>query len=220
MSSNGTPVFPYNIGRAFYGYPTGAVVTAISEAVMTNYLGGPEATPSLNAPTVKNSAVTLTWSATEGGIYLVQSTTNFSTWATNATAVATVLNSASYTNNSADNARFYRVAQTALAAYDSAGSGGYTPTISTFAPGGTATRGTTVTVTITLPTTPPWPPANVAITSATLGGSIAGAGISDATQGQVIATFTIPSNASTGAQSLVIVFTNGPTYTVNSLTIN
>jgi len=219
MSSNGTPVFPYNIGRAFYGYPTGAVTTAISETVVTNYLGGPEATPSLNAPTVKNSAVTLTWSATEGGTYMVQSTTNFSTWTTNSTTVAAVLNSASYTNNSADNYRFYRVAQTALATYDSAGSGGYTPTISTVAPGGTATRGTIVTVTITLPTTPPWPPANAPITSVTLGGSIAGTGISDATQGQVTATFAIPANASTGAQSLVVVF-GGPTYTVNSLTIN
>lgn len=213
IATNGTPVFPYNIGRAFYANPTGAVAT-ISEPVTTNYLGGPNATPSLNAPTVKNGAVTLTWSATEGGTYMVQSSTNFSAWTTNSTTVVAVLNAASYTNNSSDNCRFYRVAQTALATYDAVSVSG------TVAPGGSATRGTTVTVTITLPSTPPWPPANAPITSVTLAGSIAGTSISDSTQGTVIATFTIPANASTGAQNIVVVFTSGPTYTVSSLTLN
>ena len=213
IATNGTPVFPYNIGRAFYANPTGAVAT-ISEPVTTNYLGGPNATPSLNAPTVKNGAVTLTWSATEGGTYMVQSSTNFSAWTTNSTTVVAVLNAASYTNISSDNCRFYRVAQTALATYDAVSVSG------TVAPGGSATRGTTVTVTITLPSTPPWPPANAPITSVTLAGSIAGTSISDSTQGTVIATFTIPANASTGAQNIVVVFTSGPTYTVSSLTLN
>jgi hypothetical protein len=220
IATNGTPTFPYNIGRGYYGSPTAASVASISESVATNFLGGPNATPSLNSPTVKNGVVTLTWSADEGGTYLVQSTTNFSTWTTNSTTVAAVLNAASYTNNPTDNYRFYRVAQTALAAYDSAGTGGYTPTLTSTAPGGSATRGTTVTVTITLPTTPPWPPASAPITSVTLAGSIAGTSISDSTQGQVVATFIIPANASTGAQNIVVVFTSGPTYTVSSLTIN
>jgi hypothetical protein len=220
IASDGTPVFPYNIGRGFYASPNGAAVASIAESVTTNFVGGPNSIPALTAPTAKNGNVTLTWNANEGGTYMVTSTTNLTSWTTNSTSVAAVLNAASYTNNPTDKYRFYRVAQTSLVAYDSAGTGGYTPTISTTAPGGSATRGTTVTVTITLPSTPPNPPANAPITSVTLGGSIAGTGISDTTQGTVTATFTIPANASTGAQSIVIVFTSGPTYTVSSLTIN
>lgn len=220
IANDGTPVFPYNIGRGFYGSPTGAAVSSIAESVVTNFIGGPSSIPSLNAPAAKNGTVTLTWSANEGGTYMVTSTTNLTSWTTNTTSVAAVLNAASYTNNPTDKYRLYRVAQTTLAAYDSAGTGGYTPTISTYAPGGSAARGTTVTVTITLPSTPPNPPANAPVTSVTLGGSIAGTGISDATQGTVTATFAIPANASTGAQSIVIVFTSGPTYTVSSLAIN
>ena len=88
-------------------------------------------------------------------------------------------------------------------------------------PGGSANRGTTVTVTITLPTTPPWPPANAPISSVTLAGTISGTNISDATQGTVIATFVIPSNAPTGAQNVVVVFNMGPTYTLpGGFTIN
>jgi hypothetical protein len=76
-------------------------------------------------------------------------------------------------------------------------------------------------VTITLPATPPWPPANAPISSVTLAGTIAGTSISDSVQGQVIATFTIPANAPTGAQNIVVVFNAGPTYTLTGgFTIN
>jgi hypothetical protein len=221
ITNDGTPVFPYNIGRGYYGTPTAGQVISISEAVVTNFLGGAETVPSLNAPIAKNGAVALSWSAMEGGAYMVESTTNFSTWTTNSTTVPAVLNGASCTNYPTESYRFYRVAQTALASYDSVGTGGSSGTgVSTVAPGGTATRGTTVTVTINLPSSPPAPPANAPITSVTLAGSIAGTSISDTTSGTVTATFVIPTDASTGAQNIVIVFTSGPTFTVSSLTID
>jgi len=223
ISSNGTPTFPYNIGRGFYGSVTGGSVSSISESVVTNFLGGPSATPALNPPVANNGTLTLTWSATEGGTYLVESTTNFSAWTTNATNVTAALNTASFSTNAATGYRFYRVARTALATYDSVGTGGGSggSSASTVAPGGSATRGTTVTVAITLPSTPPNPPANAPITSVVLAGSITGSNISYATQGTVTATFTIPANASTGAQSIVVTFTSGPPpYTISSLTIN
>ncbi len=215
ISSNGTPVFPYNIGRGFYGSPVGNTVSSISETVVTNFLGGPAATPSLNSPTVKNGAVTLTWSATEGGTYLVQSTTNFSTWTTNSTTVSAVLNTASYTNNPTDNFRFYRVARTALATYDSVGSGGGTSGGggATYAvPGNSSVsrgNGTNITLNITLPGTPPSPPANAPITSVTLG-SLTATSTSYQTQGTVLAMFAIPANATTGEQTVVVTFTSGP----------
>jgi hypothetical protein len=222
ISASGAPAYPYNVGRQYYGSPTAGTISSILENVVTNFLGGPNSTPLLNPPAAKNGAVTLTWSATEGGTYMVQSTTNFSTWTTHATGVAAVQNAAGYTNALAGDSRFYRVARTALATYDSPGTGGGTSgsSFNTVAPGGSVSRGTTVTVTITLTANPPNPPANAPITSVTLAGSIVGSSISYATSGQVVATFAIPANATTGLQSIVIVFNSGPTYTVTGVTIN
>ena len=218
ISTNGTPTFPYNIGRGFYGSPTGGTVTTISETVVTNFLGNTNLTSTISTPNVNNGKVTLTWSAIEGGTYMVQSTTNFSTWTTNSTTVPAVLNAASYTNNPTDNYRFYRVARTAAANFDSAGTTTFSTT--SVAPGGSASRGQTVTVTITLPSSPPNPPANAPITSVVLGGSITSTSNTDATAGTVVATFTIPSNATTGAQNIVVTFQSGPAYTISSFTIN
>jgi hypothetical protein len=215
IAADGTPVFPYNIGRGYYGTPAGGTITSPSETVVTNFLGGPEAKPSLNLPAAKNGSVTLTWSATEGGTYMVQSTTNFSAWTTNSTTVAAVLNNASYTNNPTDNYRFYRVAQTALATYDSAGSGtgsGGGGGASYAVPGNsTVSRGsgTNISLTITLPGNPPSPPANAPISSITLG-SLTATSFSDATSGTVLANFTIPSSAATGDLTVVVTFTSGP----------
>ncbi len=226
ISANGTPLFPYNIGFQYYGNPTGTSATNITESVVTNFIGGPNSVATINAPIVQGSAVKLTWSATEGGTYMVQSTTNFSTWTTNSTTVAAVQNTASYTNNTSDNYRFYRVARTALATYDSAGTGSGTGSgttgssgFTTFAPGGSATRGTTNTVTITITAPPNLPPANAPITSVTLAGTIVGSNVSYTTQGTVTATFVIPTNAPTGLQNIVVQFTV-PSYTVSGLTIN
>jgi hypothetical protein len=229
MSTNGTPVFPYNIGRAFYGSPTGAVVTTISETVVTNYLVGPEAAPSLNPPTAKNGAVTLTWSAAEGGTYMVVSTTNLITWTTNSTIVAAVLNAASYTNNPTDDHHFYRVAQTALATYDPVGGGGGA---TYYAPGGSVSRGngTNITLSIALPTggsNPPMtPPANAPVTSVMLG-SLTATSSSYAVQGTVLANFSILAGTATGSQTVVITFgippgqSQAPTFTLTGgFTIN
>jgi hypothetical protein len=70
------------------------------------------------------------------------------------------------------------------------------------------------------------PPANAPITSVTLG-SLTATSSSDATQGTVLATFTIPANATTGAQNVVVTFgtppgqTQAPTFTLSGgFTIN
>ena len=207
INSNGTPAYPYNIGRAFYGSPTGSAQTTLAETVVTNFVGGPKLSPSLNNPSVNSGNVTLTWSAIEGGTYRVESSTNLTSWTTNVTGIAAVLNTGSNTSASADSKKFYRVAMTALATYDpvsgtSGGGGG------TFAvPGGSVSRGsgTNITLTITLPGTPPSPPANAPITSVTMG-SLTATSTSYTTQGTVLANFTIPANATLGAQNVVVTF--------------
>lgn len=212
ISSNGTPAYPYNIGRSYCGNPTGAGVTNIAETVTTNFLGGPNLAPALNPPAVNNGMVTLTWNATEGGTYQVESTTNLLSWTTNATGVAATRNAGSYTNASSDRAKFYRVARTALAAYDPVsgtidGGGGAIYAV----PGGSVSRGTgtNITLSITLPGTPPSPPANAPINSVTLG-SLTATNSSYAVLGTVLANFTLPANATLGAQNVVVTFQNGP----------
>lgn len=222
ISASGAPTYPYNVGRQYYGVPTAGNVTTLAETVVTNFVGGPGGREVLSAPTRNGDTVVLKWSAVEGGTYRVEASTNLTTWTTNATGIAPLANVGSNTNTSTESAKFFRINRTALATYDSAGGttggGGGSTSV---APGGSAARNTTVTVTITLPTTPPWPPANAPITSVTLAGSIAGTSISDATQGQVVATFVIPSNAPTNAQNVVVTFNMGPTYTLTGgFTIN
>jgi hypothetical protein len=228
ISSDGTPVFPYNIGRGFYGSPTGGTTTAISEAVTTNFIGGPDSVPVLNPPAIQNRTVTLTWSATEGGTYMVQSTTNFVSWTTNATGVAAAMTAGAYTNSPPDDYRFYRVGRTALAAYDPVGTSGGVASGGTYSvPGGSVSRGsgTNVTLNITLTAPPNLPPAGAPISSVTLG-SLTASSSSYATQGTVVADFTIPAGAATGAQNVVVTFavppgqSQGPAYTItNGFTI-
>lgn len=223
MSSNGTPVFPNNIGRAFYGNPTGNTTT-LSETVTTNFLGGANIQERLNTPSRSGNNIVLTWSAVEGGTYRVETesdltTSNWTAFATN-TVTGGITGTAVETNAAANNSmHFYRTLRTGIANYDGytgGGGGGLT----SVAPGGSAPRGTNVTVTITLPSMPPNPPAGAPITYVTLAGTIYGSNTTYAVQGTVITTFTIPTNSATGAQNIVVQF-NIPQYTlIGGFTIN
>ncbi len=223
INSDGTPTYPYTTGRAYASTPSGGAVTSITETVTTWFSGGPNKTETMSAPTVSGSDVTLSWSGVEGGTYTVEASSNLSSWtALTPTVTATGDDAAQAveTSGAASGSRFYRVTRASLATFDSNGfnytqsGGGGGGTSTTNVPGGTATRGTTVTATITLPTSPPQPPANLVPTSVTIGGTIAGTSISRPSQGTVVATFTIPANATTGAQNVVVTFNPAPTYTL------
>ena len=211
METNGNPKYPNNIGRAYYASPTGGAVTSFGETVATNYLGYTNLATTLNSPAVSGGAVRLTWSALEGGTYMVQSTMNFSAWTTNSTNVAAVLNGASFNNNPTDNYRFYRVARTALAAYDSltgvTAGGGSTGIVSVSPTSGN--RGTTFTLTINLDSTVNPPPVNAPINSVTVG-TITDTGNVHVSVTQVTSSITIPAGAATGAQTVTVVFPGPP----------
>jgi hypothetical protein len=227
ISSNGTPVYPYNIGRSFYGTPNGAAVITLTESVTTNFVGGAGAPQTLGQPSVGGGNVTLVWSAAEGGTYRVESTTNFTTWTTNATNATTSGNTARYTNNSPGTRGFYKIARTALATYDpvSGTTGGGTGILSVSPP--SAARGTTNTITINLDPAVNPPPGNAPINSVTVG-TITGAGNIHVSQIKVTSSITIPAGAATGAQTVTVVFPGPPgnpgatvTYTLpNGFTIN
>ncbi|HEV2437514.1 MAG TPA: YHYH protein [Verrucomicrobiae bacterium] len=223
ISSNGTPVFPYNIGRGFYGSPVGGSVPAITEPVVTNFLGNTNLVSTLNPPAVNQGTVTLTWSALEGGSYQVGATTNLgdaSSWTVLASGVLPNQTSGGFTNETSLDRQFYRVARTSVAPFDGAGTTVFAATANV--PDGSASLGQTVLLTITLPVSPPWPPANAPITGVTVG-SLSCSNISDATQGTVQALCVIPSNYTpTGLQNVVVTFQSpAPTYTLTGgFTIN
>jgi len=229
INANGTPAYPYTTGRQYYGSPTGGSAT-ISETVTTFFDGGPNKVETASSPAVNNATgdVTLTWSAAEGGTYQVQASSDLGTWTNLTPTVTAADDTASYTETGAKNShtkRYYRLTRTSLASFDTNGfdytttSGGGTTT--SVAPGGSAARGTTVTVTVTLPTTPPNPPSNVVPASITIGGTITGTSISRPSATTAQATFVIPANTTTGAKNVVVVFSPGPTYTLTGgFTIN
>ncbi len=217
ISNNGTPVFPYNIGRAYYGNVIAGTATNFTETVATNFLGGPNLRDTLNRPARSGNNIVLTWNGVEGGTYRVdaESSLSSSSWSPIGTNIVSGSATGTYTNvNGATNsARFYRLYRASLAAYDSdtgstSGSGGggivsVSPT--------SASRGTTFTLTINLNANnnPAPPPANAPINSVTVG-SIAGAGNVHVSQTVVTSSITIPSNATPGPQTVTVVFPGPP----------
>lgn len=123
INANGTPVFPYNIGRSFCGTPTGSAVQNISETVTTNFVGGANSTLRMATPAAASysSDVTITWSAVEGGAYVVRASSDLANWtqiagpitASGASAQASIARNQS-------EIRFFHVNRTALANYDGA----------------------------------------------------------------------------------------------------
>jgi len=236
IASNGTPTFPYNIGRAYYGNATGGTVAIIGETVVTNFVGGPNGPFSLGTPIPQDSTVTLRWSSIDGGSYQVESTTDLANWTTNGTNIASQgINTQTNLNRGAS-AVFYRVARTALANYDpvsgsTGGGGGQTITL-------TANSGTqgqsniSITAVISASATPPVPTHTGAPIAMFTTGAISVTGASytynsGAATGTVTGTLSIPANATLGGQTVTITFSpppgqlSGPTYTqVNGFTIN
>ncbi len=230
INADGTPAYPYTTGRQYYGNPTGGIST-IAETVATFFNGGPNKVETANAPTVNNATgdVTMTWSALEGGTYLVEASANLSDWPDLTPTVTATDDLASVVELGAKNThpkRFYRVSKTALASFDSNGFD-YTPTgggtTAATAPGGTVTRGSTYTLTINIPTnsTPPVPPANVAVNSVTVGGSATGiSALVHTSQYVVTCTFAVPAGITTGAKAVVVNINNKVYTLTGALTVN
>ena len=210
IAANGTPVYPYNIGRTFYGTPSGAAVTALAEAVTTNFVGGASAAQTMSRPTASGGNVVLVWSGTEGGTYRVESTTNFTGWTTNATNLTASNGTGRYTNSSAAGVGFYKIARTALAAYDpvSSTTGGGGNGILSVSPSN-AVAGSTFTLTVNLDPAVNTPPVNAPVNSVTLG-ALAGTARVHVSATQVTASFTIPPGTPPSTNTVTVVFPGPP----------
>lgn len=145
IEADGTPKFPYNIGRWFYGSPTGSTVTAITETVTAYSTGGPAAAITVNAAAA-GSGVLLTWASVEGATYKVESSGDGTNWTVLTSSVTSAGATSTYT--AAAPANQFRVTVTAVATYDTRGTVG-TPV------GTTGTASFTVAATTPVITTAP-----------------------------------------------------------------
>ena len=130
IKADGTPGYPYNTGRWFFGSPTaGSVATTVMNAdtPLSQWFKGATNLPAALQPPAANPAsgsVTLSWSALEGGTYQVQRSADLAAWTTNAITVTATNNVASTVQTGVTNvntAGFFRVKRTAVATFDSTG---------------------------------------------------------------------------------------------------
>ncbi len=130
IDANGTPAFPYIIGRQYYGvkqggnYGAAATVgfTAVEAPNVTTYEGGEKAAlqvTDFNHTTAGGGQVTLVWSSVEGGRYTVEQNPDFtSSWSNAATNVLGAGYSTPQTLSAPWTKRFYRVRLNSVDAYD------------------------------------------------------------------------------------------------------
>ncbi|MBK1792248.1 sulfatase-like hydrolase/transferase [Persicirhabdus sediminis] len=82
IEADGTPAFPYNIGRFFFGEVQGANGVNLPADREIIFEGGPEAELKMETPTVDSDSgdVTISWSGPEGGSYIVQRSADLDEW--------------------------------------------------------------------------------------------------------------------------------------------
>ncbi len=121
IDSSSVEAFPFMFAYSFVGsVPTS--VTTISETVTEYVRAGQAAAISVSA-TSANGAATLVWSSVEGATYKVETSADNATFTT-LNAAVTSSGGATTSLSTATLANYYRVTLTALATYDTNGTGG------------------------------------------------------------------------------------------------
>jgi len=223
LDASNNAAFPYILAYQFVG-SVPSVVTSITETV-TEYTRAGQASAITANVANNNGMVTLMWTSVEGATYKVETSADNSAFATLNSAV-TSAGGATTALSTATVANYYRVTLTALAAYDTDGTGGVsgagTTATATLAPAATipgvttqpasqtATAGASVTFTVaasaTGATSYQWSKNGVAIGGATDASyTIASAQTTDA------GSYTVTVSTSAGATT-----SNAATLTVNA----
>jgi len=132
IKADGTPWYPYNVGRSYFGSPTGGASTTSvmsAETSLTLYYKGSTSTVetwTASPVSLSGNTVTLSWNAVEGGTYQVSASTDLagSTWTSISGTVTPNGNIATKTENvdtTATPRKFYKLTRTGMATYDSVG---------------------------------------------------------------------------------------------------
>ena len=123
VEENGTPVFPYNVGRNYYGTPSGGIVNRIPVATEKIFSGGPNKQHLAKSISSSSNVVTFSWDTVEGASYRGDARAGFKTWfrlCVNFTAGSTHMKS-SYNKPSSGADRFYRMIRTGVDNFDNSG---------------------------------------------------------------------------------------------------
>ncbi|MEP4077659.1 sulfatase-like hydrolase/transferase [Haloferula sp.] len=125
IATDGTPVFPYNIGRYYFGNVQGANNANLPASRQIIFEGGPEAELKMAISDIDEASgdVSLTWSSVEGGQYLIESSDLAEPWVPIASPRA---NGSSTTVTDAgraatDSSHYYRAEFQYLAPFDDNG---------------------------------------------------------------------------------------------------
>ena len=130
IKADGTPAYPYNVGRWYIGNASGGTTTTSvmnADTPLTQYYKGATNLQEVMKAPAANTAtgdIVLTWSALEGGTYQVSASTNLTTWSPLPATVTATNNTAIMKETGAITAnmkRYYRLARTSVATYDSNG---------------------------------------------------------------------------------------------------
>lgn len=126
IEADGTPDFPYNISRTYFGDPEGDNVDEIPVAAIVYFEGGPEAPLAITEVETDpiSEDVTLVWSAVEGGNYRVQKSDLVDDWEDLGSEIVADAIEVSVTDTDrldVDSSLFYRVRYTGLAEFDDEG---------------------------------------------------------------------------------------------------
>jgi hypothetical protein len=122
INTNGTPAYPYLLGRQYYGVVSGGTVSSITESVTTNFTGGTNtALVATGVSTSGSGDVTLMWSSVQGGTYIVDTSTDLFTWvdlspSVTATGIASQNTEAAAAQTYSQ--RFYKVKLSSIASFD------------------------------------------------------------------------------------------------------
>ena len=135
IKADGTPWYPYNVGRWYMATPSGGSSTLTvmnADTPLTLYYKGAtntvETWRSNNPLAISTNKVTLVWNAVEGGTYRIYATNDLNStntnWPTLASSIVATNNSISYEESGSFSAlprRFYKFVRTGMATYDSVG---------------------------------------------------------------------------------------------------
>lgn len=124
VESDGTPVFPYNIARYYFGDPTGTSPNTVPAGVTIYWEGGPKKEAAVISSSQENDDVTLVWSAVEGGQYIIDSSTTLEvgSWNRESSNAEPTLEKLTITNDSTtEPKKFFRTKLSSLAPFDQNG---------------------------------------------------------------------------------------------------
>ncbi|MEM8952845.1 MAG: YHYH protein [Verrucomicrobiota bacterium] len=131
ISPTGDPVFPYNIGRRFYGDPVGGPAGQIPanddpDPATTIFEGGPERTASMQSLSVdeENGDVIVVWDGVERATYEVLGSSDMQSWSVLDPTVTAGGITPGFAHSGQINNQsryFYKVNKTAIAPFDDAG---------------------------------------------------------------------------------------------------